>query len=299
MTRATASGATTPADTLRPALAVSTTVPTLRARAQAEAARLGLPFDDAAPPQADLALVLDERGWALVDPRPRAPGAVRCALFEGDLGERLRTGARGESRLAKALGLKRHPAPLVLDATAGLGRESVLAAAMGCRVIACERSPVVALLLRDGLERAEASGGPEMRELVARIDLREADASDVLHTLTEPTVAQADRPDVVLVDPMFPERKKAAAQKKEMQILQRLHGPDLEDEAPALLAAALRTARRRVVVKRPAHAPRIALDGRVPDLVIEGRAARYDVYLVPVAHPLTDDGMAGDGTAED
>ena len=307
MTRATASGATTRADDRRPPLVVTAGHPDFRERARAEASRLGLPFadgpcadglfadrpseDDA--PVADLALLLDERGWALVDPRPRAPGAVRVDLFEGDLGERLRAGTRGEVRLARALGLRRHPTPLVLDATAGLGRESVLAAAMGCHVIACERSPAVALLLRDGLERAAALGGPDVRDLVARIDLRVADAREVLRDLSA-----AERPDVVLVDPMFPHRKKAAAQKKEMQLLQRLLGPEAPDEAPVLLAAALAAARRRVVVKRPAHAPAVPLEGRSPDLAVAGRAARYDVYLVapgPVAPgPAADGRAAGD-----
>ncbi len=270
MTRAISPSAEPSPDMRRPPLVVAASTPDLHARAAAEAARLALPLADT-PSEGDLALVLDARGWALVDPRPGAPGAVRADLLEGDLGDRLRSGARGESRLAKALGLKRHPEPLVLDATAGLGRESVLSAALGCRVVACERSPVVALLLRDALERAAAGG---LDALVSRIDLRVADAREVLATL-----AEDERPDVVLVDPMFPERRKAAAQKKEMQLLQRLLGPDSEDEAPSLLRAALEVARRRVVVKRPVHAPPVALEGRRPDLVVEGRAARYDVYL--------------------
>ncbi len=275
MTRA-ASSAAPPTPDARAHLVVSAVGGSaLEERARAEAARLGLPFE-ADPAAGDLALLLDEHGWALLDPRPGAPGAVRCDLLAGELGERLRAGGRGESRLARALGLKRHPAPLVLDATAGLGRESALAAALGCHVIACERSPVVALLLRGGLERASAAG---LAPLVSRIDLRVRDAREVMAGLPED-----GRPDVVLVDPMFPERRKTAAAKKEMQLLQRLlgHG-DAEGEtgeAPALLAAALTAARRRVVVKRPVHAPPIALGERRPDLAVDGRAARYDVYLI-------------------
>ena len=43
--------------------------------------------------------------------------------------------------------------------------------------------------------------------------------------------------------------------------------------------AALARARRRVVVKRPVHAPAIA-GVRPPDLVVAGRTARYDVSLI-------------------
>lgn len=239
------------------------------AAARLEASRLDLPLLDD-PAAGDLALVLDERGWSLLDAARRI--TVRCDLSEGELGRRLRSGRPGERRLATALGLRRHPRPRVLDATAGLGRESVLAAALGCAVIACERSPVVALLLRDGLSRAAAD--PALRDIVARIDRREADARDVLAALPE-TV----QPDVVLIDPMFPGRERTALAKKEMQLLQRLLGvvdPGEEDE---LLAMALHHARHRVVMKRPPHAPALRAE-REPDLTLRGRASRYDVYLV-------------------
>jgi 16S rRNA (guanine1516-N2)-methyltransferase len=200
---------------------------------------------------------------------------VRADMLGGGLGDRLRAGGRGEGRLASALGLKRHPAPRVLDATAGLGRESVLAAALGCTVIACERSPIVATLLRDGLDRAGAA--PGLAEVVARIDLRVADARDVLRALA--AGAEAERPDAVLVDPMFPERSKAARAKKEMQLLQRLLGPDDPADTVELIELALATARRRVILKRPVHAPHVA-GVRPPDLEVPGRAARYDIYLI-------------------
>ena len=250
---------------------VTASSPALVETARARAEALGLRFVEE-PVAGMLALVLDEAGWSLVDPAPDAPGAVRADLVGGGLGERLRQGTRGEGRFASALGLKRHPAPRVLDATAGLGRESVLAAALGCDVIACERSPIVATLLRDGLDRAAEV--PGLASVIARIDLRVQDARTVLAAL-----APDERPDVVVVDPMFPERSKAARAKKEMQLLQRLLGPDDPRDTVELIEIALATARRRVILKRPVHAPHV--EGvRTPDLEVPGRAARYDVYLI-------------------
>jgi len=92
-------------------------------------------------------------------------------------------------------------------------------------------------------------------------------------------VAPAERPDVVIVDPMFPERTKAARAKKEMQLLQRLLGPDDPHDTMELIELALATAQRRVILKRPVHAPQVA-GVRPPDLEVPGRAARYDVYLI-------------------
>jgi len=221
---------------------------------------LGLTFER--DPAEALALYLDERGWSLRD----GATTIRADFLEGRMAARIREAHQGEARLATALGLKKHPDPLVLDATAGLGRDSVLAAALGCHVVACERSPVVALLLRDALVRADNGG---LRELASRVDVRDADAREVLATLEE-------RPDVILVDPMFPERGKAAKAQKEMQLLQRLLGPDEDTEA--LLDAALEHALRRVVVKRPPHAPPVG--DRKPSFAVEGKSARYDVYVV-------------------
>ncbi len=260
---------------------VTAASPALDEAARALARALGFAFVDLPRPGA-LTLVLDADGWALLDPAPGAPGAVRADLVGGGLGDRLRRGARSEGRLASALGLRRHPAPRVLDATAGLGRESAVAAALGCEVVACERSRVVATLLRDGLDRAAAV--PDLAPIIARIDLRVQDAREVLATITAAREPSASRPDVVLLDPMFPERSKVARAKKEMQLLQRLLGPDDPRDTIELIEAALATARRRVVLKRPVHAPHVA-GVRPPDLEVAGRSARYDVYLVMPPRP--------------
>lgn len=214
-----------------------------------------------------IALHLDERGWSLRESSSEGVTTVRADFLEGRMAARIRDAHRGEARLATALGLKKHPTPLVLDATAGLGRDSVLAAALGCEVIACERSPIVALLLRDALVRADGGG---LRDLAGRIEVRDADARDVLASLEEP-------PDVVLVDPMFPERPGTAKPQKEMQLLQRLLGPDTPEDTATLLDAALQHATRRVVVKRPPHAPPVG--DRKPSFTVKGKAARYDVYV--------------------
>ena len=70
-------------------------------------------------------------------------------------------------------------------------------------------------------------------------------------------------PHVCYLDPMFPPRTKSSAVKKKMQLLQGLLGEGSEDadqegrveEERALLHVALALAQRRVVVKRPIHAP--------------------------------------------
>lgn len=80
---------------------------------------------------------------------------------------------------------------------------------------------------------------------------------------------------MVYIDPMYPERKKSALVKKNMQVLQRLHEKD--DKASELLEIALLFAKKRVVVKRPLQAG--TLNDRIPGACIKSKKTRYDVYL--------------------
>ena len=73
---------------------------------------------------------------------------------------------------------------------------------------------------------------------------------------------------------MFPHRDKSALVKKEMRLFRPLTGDD--DDAPALLDAALALASHRVVVKRPRKS--LAIAGEPPGYVLEGKSSRFDIY---------------------
>lgn len=162
--------------------------------------------------------------------------------------------------------------PRAVDATAGMGEDSLLLAAAGFDVTLYEHDAVIAALLADALERTAAV--PELAPVVARMRLVRGDSVAALRALADADVSA--RPDVVLLDPMFPERRKSASVKKKAQLLQRLQTPE-KDEA-AMLDAALGARPRKVVVKRPLKGPFLA--GVKPAYQIAGKAVRYDV-LVP------------------
>ncbi len=172
----------------------------------------------------------------------------------------------GKELLIKALGGSRNR-PAVVDATAGLGRDSFVMASNGCTVTMCERMPVVAALLEDGLMRATIS--IDTMDIAARMHLLKLGAADYLAGLGE-----GDCPDVVYLDPMFPVSGKSALVKKEMRLFHSLVG--LDEDSAALLDIALQRARHRVVVKRPPKAPYLA--ERKPQLSVAGKAVRFDIY---------------------
>ena len=70
-------------------------------------------------------------------------GAVYVDFVGGTMAHRRKFGGgRGEA-VAKAVGIKGSALPTVIDATAGLGRDAFVLAAIGCQVRLVERHPVV------------------------------------------------------------------------------------------------------------------------------------------------------------
>ena len=172
----------------------------------------------------------------------------------------------GRELLIQAAKVRKGASSFVIDATAGLGRDSFLLAAAGCQVQMFERNPVVAALLLDGLERAARVPGLDV--IVERMHLTVGDAFDALAGISSSV-------DVVYLDPMFPERSKAAKVKKELQLLQLLeHAPD---DAHRLLCTALQIDARKVVVKRPLNSP--SLLNSNPSYALKGKTIRFDVYV--------------------
>ena len=203
----------------------------------------------------DLVLAEHEGVLELRGPSDRAGSGIRV-----DLGSADARGVRGIP-LVRAMGDR---VRTVADATAGLLGDAWLLALAGFEVTAFERSPTVAALARDGLARAARDPRVD-RAALARIRLREADAR---------TSIVAGAFDAVLVDPMFPPKRRASAlPPKELQVLRAAVGED--PDSAELLAAARVVARIRAVVKRSDDAPELAPGA---DARIEGRTVRFDVY---------------------
>lgn len=226
------------------------------------AGRLSLPQQG----DAEFALQLGPDGLQFVELGPQAPGALRIDFVEGAVAHRRLFGGGSGQMIAKAVGVQPGVRPVVLDATAGLGRDAFVLASLGCELTLIERHPVVAALLEDGLQRA--AHDPEVGPIVARMHLIHGNA------IAEMGAWTAEPPQVIYLDPMFPHREKTALVKKEMRLFRPLVGDD--DDAAGLLAAALALATHRVVVKRPRKAP--SIDGAKPGYVLEGNSSRFDIY---------------------
>lgn len=208
----------------------------------------------------DLVLHFSEEGLALV-----GGDLVLRADFTAML-PRIRGTMWQHELLAKASKLKKAEGRLTaLDATAGLGEDSLILAAAGYEVFMYEYDPVIAALLKDAMKRAKKN--PQLASMVGRMHLMEADSIAAMKNDTTPL-------SLIYLDPMFPARQKSALIKKKFQLLQKLESPCMDEQA--LLEAALMRKPQRIVIKRPAKGPYMA--GRKPQFSYQGKAIRYDCF---------------------
>lgn len=179
------------------------------------------------------------------------------------------------------------------------------------------------------MDRARASDDETARTAVSRMSLTVAESTDFLATVGSPlpaaeppamvggeegTSVGVARPDVVYLDPMFPQsrnskKRKSALVKKGMQMLQVLledvdveegkegeegldftlhgNGGDVRrrearggEEERRLFDVAVSLAARKVVVKRPVHGAAIVQHVK-PSHAVVSKNGRFDVYVVP------------------
>ncbi|UWQ92717.1 class I SAM-dependent methyltransferase [Rhodobacteraceae bacterium M382] len=194
-------------------------------------------------------------------------GELRIDFVEGSVAHRLRFGGGRGQDLAKAMGLRGGKTPMIVDATAGLGRDSFLLASLGAQVTLIERSEKMHALLVQGMERAAREGG-QFREIIGRMTLLKGDALDLIPELAG---------EAILIDPMHPERKKSALVKQELRQVREIVGTD--DDAADLVRLAIKHARKRVVLKWPAKAAPIEGVKKCTHQII-GKTTRYDVFMI-------------------
>lgn len=179
---------------------------------------------------------------------------------------RLKQGGGKQQAIAKAIGIKKRPYPTVIDATAGLGKDALQLAALGCEVTLIERHSEIVNGLQHAIDQAKTE--PDLREITTRMQLIQGSAQQLIPTLPAS--------DVIYLDPMFPPRSKSALVKQDLRELHALVGPDHNNDD--LLTVALAHAKMRVVVKRPKVAP--LLGEQPPSFQLIGKSNRFDIYLI-------------------
>lgn len=191
----------------------------------------------------------------------------------GAQAHRRKFGGGKKQLIAKAVGINKNKGVTVLDLTAGLGKDAFVLASLGCDVTLVEKHPLIFLLLEDGFNRARHDTSDEtLIPILSRMRLLHTDGIAFLETVKE--LAQQ----VIFLDPMFPQREKSAAVKKDMMLLQSLLEEDggEGDDGGLLFQTAIASQPHRIVVKRPKRA--LSLTNHQPNLQFKGKSGRFDVY---------------------
>ncbi len=243
-------------------IAVFTTYPELMPKALALAQELKLPFQ----PEADYLLLLTPDYLGLQKTTEKSL-PLYVDFSSKRMNYRRENITMRKEALVRAMGLKSHTQPRIVDTTAGLARDSFLLATLGFNVQLIERSPIIHALVNDGIQRGLQN--ETLSPIVSRLHLIQSDAIVWLKNI-------AEKPDIIYLDPMFPERKKSALSKLDMRIFHDIAGDDLD--ADQLLQQALACASQRVVVKRPRLA-RELLDLK-PTYTLDGSSSRFDIYII-------------------
>ena len=168
-------------------------------------------------------------------------------------------GARGQDPLVKVS--LAGSGSRILDITAGWGRDAMVMAQAGGRLTLLEKNPLMAAML------FVAHQSLLDLTLKTNIECVWANAHDYLIQITE-------KPDVIYIDPMHPERQKSALVKKHLQVLQQLVSPN--EDVLELITCSLQHALKRVVLKWPEKQAPLCK----PSYSVHGKTIRFDVYLV-------------------
>lgn len=225
--------------------------------AEAFARKNGTPISD--KPGEELTLLFDSSGVSLTG---------FGLTFRGDFEQVLHrlTGGRLQHEMLVHITKTKKESPRAVDATAGMGEDSILLAAAGYDVTMYEQNAVIAALLKDALRRAKKN--PVLKDIVSRMRLIEGNSITLMKELNF-------IPDVIYLDPMFPARQKTGLVNKKLQLIQKLEQPCVEESE--LLDAALEIKPEKVVIKRPLKGAFLA--EKEPDYSVKGKAIRYDCIV--------------------
>lgn len=216
----------------------------------------------------DYLLTLTGSSLALLKTNEPAKKPYHIDFLSKQMLYRVKDASLKNELIGRAIGYKPAQQPAIIDATAGLGRDSFILAALGFRVTMIERSPIIYALLQDALERAKKHR--LTNAIVSRLCLIHADATEWLYQLSP-----ENYPQVIYLDPMFPSRQKSASVKKEMIILQELLTKDIHHEK--LFNAAMTRTQKRIIVKRPRLSEPIM--NKTPSFSLRGNSSRFDIYI--------------------
>ncbi|WP_343182522.1 class I SAM-dependent methyltransferase [Buchnera aphidicola] len=170
-------------------------------------------------------------------------------------------------KIIKAVKIKKKKKINILDATAGLGKDAFILFSHGYNITMIERNPILSILLEDGLKRGFKD---KMIGTLIKKKMKLIYASSI-----NINQMNLQKPDVIYIDPMFPSYKQKSLPKKNIKIIKKIVGSDLD--SINLFHECMKFSVYKIVVKRPKTSSYISC--HKPSYSIKTKKYRFDIYI--------------------
>ena len=187
---------------------------------------------------------------------------LKLDFLKGTINYRLQR-AHHEKHLKKAIGKNKEP-QLILDGTAGLLSDTLILLSLGHKVIACEQSKYIYLLISDAVRRAEDQLG--FLENLILVNQNSIDA-----------YLENENIDIVYLDPLFPQDKKQLKRSKSIYALRNiLNFEKIVANDDKLFMKFNELKPKKIILKRPLKSEIIY---NTPNYQVKGKSTRFDIYI--------------------
>ena len=207
-------------------------------------------------------LDLRESGLHFTKDSTNLSSSLHIDFLSGPMGWRLKR-TDHETSLKKAIG-KNKEDMTIFDGTAGLLSDTIIFLALGHKVIACEQSKIIFLLVNDALERAKTEL-PFLENLV------------LLNGKSEILYKETQNIDIVYLDPMYPEPSKNVLRSGDISTINHiLHIENIDDDGDAIFFSIKDSNFKKIILKRPIKAD--IIDKNI-NYQVKGKSTRFDIYI--------------------
>jgi len=189
---------------------------------------------------------------------------LKVDFLRGSMGWRLNR-PEHETQLKKALGKSTRELS-IFDATAGMLGDSMIFLSLGHKVVSCEQSKIIYLLVKDACERAQ-----EELPFLKNLTLINGNSPDI-HELNK----NLDF-DVIYLDPLYPQSKKSSKRSGDIALLKSaIELENIKDIGDEIFHRFRNKAHKKIILKRPVKAPLIC---NKINYQIKGKSTRFDIYI--------------------
>ena len=205
---------------------------------------------------------ISDKGLYFIQDAINPTNPLSIDFLSGSMGWRIRR-ADHETLLKKTLGKIKEPIR-IFDATAGLLSDAIIFLSLGHKVIACEQSKILYLLVLDACNRAK-----EDLPFLSNLELINGDSALIYKDYKDI--------DAVYLDPMYPESNKNALRAGSLNAIRDiLNLEGIVDKADSLFEEFNNQDCKKIILKRPIKSQKICSN---INYQIKGKTTRFDVYI--------------------